>query len=71
MTQLPVSGEEFVTEKLRQEPLYAAVPAGQRLAGRKTIDLRELEDDCFILPKDELVLRGVVCKNAETSENAS
>jgi LysR family hydrogen peroxide-inducible transcriptional activator len=60
VTQLPVSGEEFVTEKLLREPLYAAVPAEHRLAGRKTIDLRELKDDFFILPKDELALRGVV-----------
>ena len=51
-----------MTERLFHEPLYVAVYARHRLAGRKTIDLRELEDDSFILPKDELGLRGIVRK---------
>lgn len=62
LTQLPVPGNEFVTERLLHEPLYVAVYARHRLAGRKTIDLKELEDDSFILSKDELGLRGIVRK---------
>jgi LysR family transcriptional regulator, hydrogen peroxide-inducible genes activator len=61
--QLPVPGEEFLAEELIQEPLYAAVSDGHRLADRKTIDLREFQEEGpFILAKDELAFPGAVLK---------
>jgi LysR family hydrogen peroxide-inducible transcriptional activator len=60
--QLPVPGKEFLAEELIQETLYAVVPDGHQLAHRKTIDLREFQEEPFILTKDELASPGAVLR---------
>ena len=60
--QLPVAEKGISSEELIREPLYAIVSESHRLASRKTIDLKELQDEPFILTKHELSLRGAVVK---------
>jgi LysR family hydrogen peroxide-inducible transcriptional activator len=49
---LPVSGDEFVSAELMREPLYVVLPDKHRLARRRSIELREIEDEPFLLLKD-------------------
>ena len=49
---LPVRGHEFDSLPLLTESLYAALPARHRLARRKTIGLRDLRKEPFLLLRD-------------------
>jgi len=49
---LPVRGEELISEELFREPLFAALPAGHRLAARKSLALSEIREDSFLLLKE-------------------
>ena len=64
--QLPIAEKGISSEELIREPLYASSES-HRLAGRKTIDLKELQDDPFVLTKHELSLRGAVVKALKRS----
>jgi LysR family hydrogen peroxide-inducible transcriptional activator len=49
---LPVSGDELIVTELIQEPLFAALPAKHRLAGKQSILLDELREEPFLLLKE-------------------
>jgi len=49
---LPVRGHEFESLPLLTESLYAALPVRHRLARRKTIGLRDLRKEPFLLLRD-------------------
>ncbi len=49
---LPVSGDELVSSELMREPLYVVLPEKHRLARKRAIELREIEDEPFLLLKD-------------------
>jgi LysR family hydrogen peroxide-inducible transcriptional activator len=49
---LPVSGDELVSSELMREPLYVVLPEKHRLARKRAMELREIEDEPFLLLKD-------------------
>jgi LysR family hydrogen peroxide-inducible transcriptional activator len=49
---LPVSGDELIVTELTEEPLFAALPARHRLAGKQSILLDELREESFLLLKE-------------------
>jgi LysR family transcriptional regulator, hydrogen peroxide-inducible genes activator len=49
---LPVRRAELVSEELFREPLFAALPAGHRLASRTSLALSEIREDPFLLLKE-------------------
>jgi LysR family hydrogen peroxide-inducible transcriptional activator len=49
---LPVRGHEFEALPLITEPLFAALPRNHRLSRNKTVALRELRKEPFLLLRD-------------------
>lgn len=49
---LPVQGAELVSEELIREALFTVVPQNHRLASRRSLDLREIRDEPFLLLKE-------------------
>ena len=49
---LPIRGEELVCEELFQENLYVVVPEKHRLRSQKTVHLREIKDESFLLLRE-------------------
>jgi LysR family hydrogen peroxide-inducible transcriptional activator len=49
---LPVRGHEFQCVPLLSEPLFAVVPKDHALAGRRTVSLRDLRTESFLLLRD-------------------
>ncbi|MFA9480205.1 LysR family transcriptional regulator [Phycisphaerales bacterium AB-hyl4] len=46
---LPVDDDRLTVEPLFDEPLLLAMPAGHRLESRKRVDIRDLDDEPFVL----------------------
>jgi LysR family transcriptional regulator, hydrogen peroxide-inducible genes activator len=69
---LPVRGEELVSEELFQEPLFAALPEGHRLAARHSVRLAEIRNDPFLLLKDGHCFREntlAACRRSRVAPN--
>jgi LysR family hydrogen peroxide-inducible transcriptional activator len=69
---LPVPGVELVCEELIREPLFAVVPEGHRLALRRTLDLREIKNEPFLLLKEGHCFRDntiVACRRSKVQPN--
>jgi LysR family hydrogen peroxide-inducible transcriptional activator len=49
---LPIAGDELLASELLQEQLYVVLPEKHRLANKRSIDLREIEKEPFLLLKD-------------------
>jgi LysR family hydrogen peroxide-inducible transcriptional activator len=49
---LPVSGIDLACEELIREPLYVVVPVKHRFSSRKSLDLREIRNEPFLLLKE-------------------
>ncbi len=49
---LPIRGHEFESFPLLTEPLFAALPHKHRLIGRKSIALKDLRKEAFLLLRD-------------------
>lgn len=68
----PVPGHDLVYEELLCEPLFAAVPAKHRMASRKNISLKDIEDDPFLLLKEGHCFRETTisaCRRARFRPN--
>src|SRR5271168_2620754 len=64
---LHVRGHEFESFPLADEKLFAVLPRGHALAGRRSISLEELEDEPFLLLRDGHCFRETAvaaCKRA-------
>jgi LysR family hydrogen peroxide-inducible transcriptional activator len=57
---LPVRGHEFETFRILTEPLFAALPINHFLARRRTISLRDLRKEPFLLLRDGHCFRDTV-----------
>lgn len=69
---LPVAGDEFHCEELFHEPMYMVVPENHRLVKRKFADLKEVEDEAFLLLKEGHCFRDNVfsaCRRAKLKPN--
>jgi DNA-binding transcriptional LysR family regulator len=63
----PVWGEEMECQIVCTDPIYVAVPAGHRLAGRQSVSLIELKDEWFAGVKKGYGIRDLVdsvCQSA-------
>lgn len=49
---LPIRGEDLLSKELFREPLFAVLPSGHRFASKKTLSLRDIKDDFFLLLKE-------------------
>src|SRR5262249_44538721 len=49
---LPVRGHEFESSPLLTEPLFAVLPQKHKLAGRKSISLKDVRKEPFLLLRD-------------------
>jgi LysR family transcriptional regulator, hydrogen peroxide-inducible genes activator len=49
---LPIRGHEFETFPLLTEPLFAALPQGHKLAKRRSLSLKDLRSQPFLLLRD-------------------
>src|SRR6202795_956355 len=57
---LPVRGHEFEAFRILTEPLFAALPKNHLLARRRTISLRDLRKEPFLLLRDGHCFRDTV-----------
>jgi LysR family transcriptional regulator, hydrogen peroxide-inducible genes activator len=67
---LPVRGHEFESWPLLTEPLFAALPKKHALAQRRTLSLRDLRKEPFLLLRDGHCFRDTVvgaCERARLS----
>jgi LysR family hydrogen peroxide-inducible transcriptional activator len=72
LVALPAPGDELVSHELAREPLFAVVPDTHRLAKRRSISLREIEGDPFLLLKDGHCFRETAvaaCRRARLRPN--
>ena len=49
---LPIRGHEFAVTALLTEPLFAALPAKHKLASRRSLSLKDLRSEPFLLLRD-------------------
>jgi LysR family hydrogen peroxide-inducible transcriptional activator len=64
---LPARGNDLECFPLRTERLFAILPKGHRLAGRRNLMMKELRDQPFLLLRDDHCFRDTaieVCKRA-------
>jgi len=72
LVALPVLGDGLVCAELKREPLYVVAPENHPLAKKRTIFLREIENDPFILLKDGHCFRDTAvaaCRRARVRPN--
>jgi LysR family hydrogen peroxide-inducible transcriptional activator len=72
LVALPAPGDELVSCELLREPLFVVVPETHRLARKRSISLREIEDDPFLLLKDGHCFRETAvaaCRRARLRPN--
>jgi LysR family transcriptional regulator, hydrogen peroxide-inducible genes activator len=72
LVALPVSGDGLVCTELKREALYVVAPENHPLAKRRTIFLREIQNDPFILLKDGHCFRDTAvaaCRRARVRPN--
>jgi LysR family hydrogen peroxide-inducible transcriptional activator len=69
---LPVPGVELICEELFREALFAVVPAKHHFAMRRTLDLREIKNEPFLLLKEGHCFREntiMACKRSGVQPN--
>jgi LysR family transcriptional regulator, hydrogen peroxide-inducible genes activator len=69
---LPVLGVELVCQELIREPLFAVVPVKHHLALQRTLDLREINNEPFLLLKEGHCFREntiVACRRVRVQPN--
>ena len=72
LVALPVSGDGLVSTELKREALFVVAPENHPLAKRRTIFLREIQNDPFILLKDGHCFRDTAvaaCRRARVRPN--
>ncbi len=69
---LPVTGDGLISTELVREPLYAVLPEKHPLSRSKSIALREIQNEAFILLKDGHCFRDTAvaaCRRARLRPN--
>jgi LysR family hydrogen peroxide-inducible transcriptional activator len=67
LAALPVAGPEFATREILSEPFYLAIPEAHRLARAKSIALKHIEADPFLLLKEGHCFRESVVAACQRS----
>jgi LysR family transcriptional regulator, hydrogen peroxide-inducible genes activator len=67
---LPLKHRDFEIVPLLTEPLFAALPPGHPRAAARTLALRDLRDDQFVLLRDSHCFRGVTLAACERARLA-
>lgn len=69
---LPVPGVDLICEELIREPLYAVVPARHRFSCRRSLELREIKNEPFLLLKEGHCFREntlLACRRSRVRPN--